>query len=258
MKAQAAKVRHCELFFLRDELRRARDSTLANSEGYLPIVQAIERLGRQLFPCSKPLGLAGIRSDLSGLVRQYHPLEGEPLHEHELSFAQLFYRVREGRNDAVHVGAVARNLTSLSVKLAIILEETLIQMANLDSVKAYMVKEPVIAHGWQRLGLIRQTMLEHSFSYLPYRCDPGEHWQVISSDAIARYLRDASRTRRDLLKKSLRCALVDGLCGAQATTITHDTSLESAVRHFKNGSDFLIVLGGDGCIVGIATSFDLM
>ena len=31
-------------------------------EGYLPIVQAIERLGRQLFPCTKRLGLAGIRT----------------------------------------------------------------------------------------------------------------------------------------------------------------------------------------------------
>ena len=75
MKAQGAKIRHCELLFLRNELRRARDSTLANSEGYLPIVQAIERLGRQLFPCTKRLGLAGILCGLSRLVRQHHPLE---------------------------------------------------------------------------------------------------------------------------------------------------------------------------------------
>ncbi len=99
MKAIAAAT----VIYFRGELRRARERALSDGEGYQPILFAVERLGRQLWPNSN--GLFELGCCFQELVEKHHPLEGEGADDHELAFAQQYDIVREARNDAMHIGA---------------------------------------------------------------------------------------------------------------------------------------------------------
>ncbi len=97
----------------RGELRRARERALSDGEGYQPILFAVERLGRQLWPTRNTLG--GFACCFRDLVKQHHPLAGEGADDHELAFAQRYDIVREARNDAMHIGTANRRESSRSV-----------------------------------------------------------------------------------------------------------------------------------------------
>ena len=120
--------------YFRDALRGARDAAQRDSEGYQQIMFVIERLGGQLWPDKQTLG--GFEKGFNILVKKHHPLNGkcadkkECAGENGVSFEKCYEIVREGRNQAMHIGAVARNLTSHCVKLSIILEDTLRSIAK--------------------------------------------------------------------------------------------------------------------------------
>ena len=97
----------------RGELRRARERALSDGEGYQPILFAVERLGRQLWPNKN--GLWKFACCFQGLVEEHHPLAGEGADDHELAFAQRYDIVREARNDAMHIGTANRRESSRSV-----------------------------------------------------------------------------------------------------------------------------------------------
>ena len=54
-------------------------------------------------------------------------------------------------------------------------------------VSDFMVRDPVCAHLWQPISLIRQRMLTNSFSCLPVQ-NEEEQWCLVSDLQIAMYL----------------------------------------------------------------------
>ncbi len=77
-------------------------------------------------------------------------------------------------------------MTSHSVQLSMMLEDTLMAVANSQRIGDYMVRNPVCAHEWQPISFIRQIMLENSFSHIPFRREEQKEWQVISDLDVAK------------------------------------------------------------------------
>ena len=253
--------------YFRNKLRDARDATLGDSEGYQQVLFVVEQLGRQSWP-KKHNTLGNHKCDFVKFVRKWHPLEGDA--PGDTPFKARYEAVTDGRNDAMHVGAVARALTERCAKLAITLEDAL--MANLEdtTVEDYMVRTPVRTYEWQRVGLIRQTMLESSFSHLPLRKQDGE-WYIVSSDEICRYLRTGNtRGSRTCIRKRLNCRLSRTLIDAEkhgltlqlAKTVDQGTSIESALSSLCGDRPLLVVKKDaddkEDDLVGMMNAFDVM
>lgn len=109
-----------QMIYYRNKLRVARDAALRDSEGYQQVLFALEQLGRELWQKrGQLLTLGKMKCSYCRFVRQ--SLDGERCTE----FGSLYRLVTDGRNDAMHVGAVARNLTTTCVRISIILEDSL-------------------------------------------------------------------------------------------------------------------------------------
>ena len=145
---------------------------IEDAEGYQKILFVLERLGSYLSESQGTLG--GYRCCIRRLVECHHPNDGRPPEGYShyfMDFDTLYNMVKDGRNDALHQGAVARILTSHSVQLSIILEDALsnVEAPEKDrkikdyKIKDYMVRNPVCASLWQPIGFLRQIMLENSF-----------------------------------------------------------------------------------------------
>lgn len=200
---------HCreQAVYFRNRLREAREAALGDAEGYQQVLFVVEQLGRQKWPGQekrpRSLGNRCLRSSFIELVDDFGLFNGKP--PEDTDFATLYDLVTEGRNDALHVGSVGRNLTGNCVKMSIILEDALMRQQSgegAETIRDYMVSNPERTYEWQRIGLIRQTMLERSFSHLPFRME-GK-WHIISADAICRYLRHPQDERDRKLKKTLK------------------------------------------------------
>lgn len=218
--------------FHRDQLRAARAAVHRDSEAYTEILFAVERLGATLL--GRGDSLAVYRDVLSTLARQSVlacevPSDQPAAH---LTFERLFQLVREGRNDALHQGAVARHLSCCSTELALVLEDAL--MSRSRCIADYMVRAPLCAEGWQPLSLIRQHMLQNSFSYLPYSHEfsGGQEWLLLSDSALVTLLHreDGKNHRRRLLAMSLNAAVEERMLElVKPTTVSFHTSVIEAL-----------------------------
>jgi len=169
-----------------------------------------------------------------------------------VSFSRLYDLVRKARNDALHQGAFARNLTHNAIQLAFILEDALMSYQN--TAGDYMVREPVCALLWQPLSFIRQQMLANSFTYLPVWS--STHWQLVSDYHVARYLRQGDRKSK--LAKTLEEAVNDGLILEQVSTCFADASINEVLEK-SNGKPVLVIdREQTERLVGIVTPFDLL
>ena len=252
--------------YFRNKLRTARDATLRDSEGYQQILFVVEQLGRQIWPVGNNT-LGGHKCNFVEFVRKWHPLEGnEP---GDTPFKTRYEAVTDGRNDAMHVGAVARTLSQHGVRLTITLEDALMANIETPTVQDYMVRTPVCTYEWQRIGLIRQTMLESSFSYLPFRKPDGK-WYIVSSDEICRYLRVVDGGSRTGIRKNLSCRLSrtlsdaekDGLRPQCAKKVDPGTSIRCVLSNLCGDRPVLVVRkaaeDAEEDLVGILNAFDLM
>ena len=162
--------------YYRNSLRNARTLTADSPADYQEILFALERLGSYL--TEKEGTLKEFESCVKRLVKQHHPLRGFPLRgyplpDYHISFGRLYDIVLQGRNSALHQGAVVRNLPSRCARLSIILEDTMVNIVRKEKgqsvqVKDYMVDTPVTTQLWHPVSFIRQIMLESSFTYIPY------------------------------------------------------------------------------------------
>lgn len=91
--------------YFRGEFKKARDSALKDSEGYQQILFVLERMGSYLLKEKRNLGK--YQCCISKLVKKCCPSFVEPSNDYHISFDRLYDMVREGRNDALHQGAVA-------------------------------------------------------------------------------------------------------------------------------------------------------
>ena len=137
--------------------------------------------------------------------------------------------VSEGRNDALHQGAVARIMTSHSVQLSMMLEDTLMAVTNSQRIGDYMVRNPVCAYEWQPISFIRQIMLENSFSHIPFYRKEQKQWHVISDLDVATIRHKEELDGGDQSKRlmdTLKCRIDSGkITLREARTVSPDKSV---------------------------------
>lgn len=245
--------------FYRDQLRSARAALLRDGEAYTEILFAVERLGAAML--GRPESLGAYQKPLSSLAAESVLAEDLPKDQPaaHLTFTRLFDLVRAARNEALHQGAAARHLGCRSVELALVLEDAL--MSGRTCIADYMVRAPLCAEGWQPLSLIRQHMLQNSFSYLPYlhNGERGKDWRLVSDAALASLLHssDGNNDRRKLLGMSLETAVQSKLLKLTTPTIVsiHSTVADALGRDTARP---ILVVDDFRRLVGIATPFDLL
>jgi hypothetical protein len=245
--------------FHRDDLRSARAALLRDLEAYDELLFAVERLGATLY--GRPESLNAYRDDL-GVLAQRSSLAYELPLQHpsaHLAFDRLYEIVREARNDAMHHGVVARHLSCRSIELSLILEDAL--MNGQRCISDYMVRSPLCAEGWQPLSLLRQHMLQNSFSHLPYQEGRGDAlwWRLVSDVALAKALHgaDGNGARKKLLGLSLEEAVRERILDLEKPVEASLTSAVTEVLARSNGRPIL-VLDSAKQLLGIATPFDLL
>ncbi|WP_414657395.1 CBS domain-containing protein [Deinococcus sp. VB343] len=101
-------------------------------------------------------------------------------------FSVMFDMVVDARNEASHRGVFARNLAGKSVRLSIILEESLLNMTV--QVKHLMSESVIFAEDFYTLAKVREIMLENSFSYIPVMLS-GKYY-FISDSLVAKKWQD--------------------------------------------------------------------
>ena len=268
--------REVALYF-RNEFREARTAALKDAEGYQQILFVLERLGAYLLGggcCEdhehkRANGLSAYKTCILALVKKYHPFQGKPPDDYHTASESLYKMVRLGRNDALHQGAVARNLTSHSVQLSLMLEDVLMSASKSEQIKDYMIRRPVCAESWQPVSFVRQMMLENSFSYIPVymrkkKCAEERSWHIIADYHIATYLQ-FSGCHKKLLAKSIEEAIGSNrMAREEAFTAYPDETIQTVLERYvlgpRQGKPILVVKKRDNCdeLLGIATAFDLM
>ena len=179
-----------------------------------------------------------------------------------MPFSLLYGIVKNGRNDALHIGAFARHLTTHAIELALILEDALRMIENPDMEKAnfisdYMVREPVCAELWHPVSFVRQRMLTNSFSYLPVK-DAAGQWCLVSDLQIAKYLQGCSNRQRNVrLAKTLEEAQI---VLPLAKYLNDTVSIDEALKMFDVDGKLILVFRNteQEQPVGILTAFDLL
>ena len=246
--------------YFRDQFRAARAVALKDAEAFEETVFVLERLGGYLNGKGMGLGqyekvLAEI-AEASPLAREL-PCIARPLHT---PFRTLYNLIREARNAALHEGAFARHLTTHAIEVSIIMEDALNN--ELARVSDYMVRDPVCISPWQPLSFVRQTMLAHSYSYLPVltRWQEREGWWIVADYSVAHHLRLATskgdRNRR--LSQSLQEAVDSGaLSLLEPSILPPDTPIGEALSA-RREIPALILEPTSGRLLGILTAFDLL
>jgi CBS domain-containing protein len=245
--------------YFREKFREAREAAQRDAENFDSIVFVLEKLG-SLLTEGKRIGLAAYKNDLTKLARMSPLAEVEESHRpFHVPFLQLFDFVRQGRNTAMHEGVFARNLTQHAIQLSIILEDALALKVQMNHVSNFMVRNPICAEPWQPLSFIRQSMLAHSYSYLPVKRGDGGRWSIVSDLAIAAYLRSGDRKVR--LAQTLDKAIAADLVIPDAHTIHADMDVHAVLTQMTTGPAGHILLVTDPNnqhLLGIVTPFDLL
>lgn len=245
--------------YFRDQLRLARASILKDSEAFELAVVVFERIGKWLNPAASGLGKVrkelGQVADLS-VLSQVVPAASSSLH---LSYEALFELIRDGRNAAVHEGALARHVTAHCVELALILEDAL--MARTNTVGEFMVRSPLTATPWFPISYVRQIMMANAFSFLPVRMSDNEvrDWLVVSDTAIANFLgpqRGEDRDRR--LRQSLEGAWRSGSLKLEQPRCVTPNFLAAELKDSISATPILVTDPASKELIGILTAFDLL
>jgi len=107
------------------QLQQAREFALKDAEAFGGIIHVVERLGQFLFPEGR--GLGDYKSAISKVAKDSALATDVPAERRDVHtpFSLLYDMVKNGRNDALHIGAFARHLTTHAIELALILEDAL-------------------------------------------------------------------------------------------------------------------------------------
>ena len=244
--------------YFRNLFRDARAKAQKNVDNFQDILFTLEKLGVTL---KKPqttnqANLGQYKGVICELVMNA-PLDRAqqgPLH---ITFNDLYDLVRNNRNDALHQGAVARNLTSRAVRLALIIEDALMSESYL--VKHFMVTNVIIAESWHPLWIIRQQMLENSFSYLPFFDKEQSQWFLIADYQIAKYIRVSNSKRIPRLSQSLADALKDrGLKTDKAEICDPDDPIADVLEKDTDKPHIVIKQSDVSRPYGIVSAFDIL
>jgi len=256
----------------RHQLRSARENALKDAEAFDGIIHVIERLG-SLFWKRDQQSKDGTKHGSLGKYKKWFvnfakitPLSNDFSESEQsifhTSFSQLYDIVSEARNDAMHIGASARHLTTHAIELALILEDALHMTENNAKPKRagdYMVRNPIYANLWEPISFIRQKMLENSFSFLPFE-NAEKQWCLVSDVQIAKYLNGHSKDeRQNRLSTTLKDA-TEHLSLAQAPSCKSEASIDAVLKQF-DGRPILVLRKqkkDTPALMGILTAFDLL
>jgi hypothetical protein len=248
-----------EARYFRDQLRSARAIALADAEGFPELLFCIERFGTRLTDSVR--SLEHYKGSIVNFARDSALAESIPRQFGNLltPFPRLYEIVREARNEALHHGAYARNLTTCAIQLALVLEDAL--MADRHTVGDYMVRGPVCAESWQPMSLVRQQMLANSYSYLPVLIteEGVPIWRLVSDHWVATYLRKGDRKK--LLAKRLEVAIQESPKELpQAPTCNADTPIGNALSILEDRGLPLLIFDElhPARLIGVVTAFDLL
>lgn len=245
----------------RDLLKTARTAAQHDGENFDGILFALERLGYFLSNAAEPNNhsLGRYRNDICALLKLRHG--DQDASSWWIPDDRLYDLVERGRNDALHLGAAARHLTTHAIDLSLRMEEVLVMKSI--AVRDFMVAHPVCGELWQPLQFLRKTMIENSFSHLPVCEGEGKDrvWWLVSDYSLARYLgRESFETRAKRLKDSLADAMKDAETKAQllvkAKLIKPDASVADVLM---SQHPALVCEEEDPMrLLGIITAFDLL
>lgn len=247
----------------RDQFREARALVGSDSEAFIEIMFVVERLGTVLTRHIGDLGKYKVHiaklAHKSGLIGDSGSFGIGS--DTRASFEELYQILQDARNDALHHGAFARNISMRAIELAIILEDALLMDAIQTSQRGYlvshfMVRNPTVAYEWQPISLIRQQMLANSYSYIPIRI--GGKWSMISDGALAAFLSVDRKDRTARLAMVISKAMKSGLKIDGARTCLASASVADVIKSFE-GKPILVLSHEDETILdGILTAFDLL
>lgn len=249
-----------ERIHLRDRLRAARYSALADAEGFHDVCYAIESLGMRLSGCEGTLHSywPAVRK-----LANYSPVfESLPTLYPELftRFDALYETLRRARNDAMHTGAYARHAAVAAIELCIGLEESLMNAAKAKvTVADYMVKSPVSIDDWQPVAHARQLMLRHSYSFLPIFHD--RKWKLLSELAVVGFLHNLSHgDKAKALAKPISAAISDGLTLLSAKKIAPSADVADLVSKSlaRPTPTLWLVVDSQKRLTGVLSPFELM
>jgi hypothetical protein len=252
-----------ERLFFRDQFREARAEALRNAEDFDGLLFAVERFGA-LLNRGAGRGLGEYKKAIVTYAST-SPLASPKAVDSPsiIPFETLYSLVNRARNDALHQGAFARNLTVHATELAIILEDAL--MADARYIREFMVRTPVCASMWQPLSLVRQTMLSNSFSYLPVLDDRKgvkKRWMLVSDRVLARYLRVEHKERTLRMAQTLQHAVTQGHVALDSPhRVRPDDSVEVVFGAKDDGRPVLVFDGEDDGIrplMGLVMPFDVL
>jgi CBS domain-containing protein len=244
------------LLYFRGILRDARLRVLRDSEDYQHILRAIEQLGAALY--GRVSALDAYRRSLLGLASRsalFEVAEKDATGRYT-SPRRLFALLREARNDAMHLGAYARLVARHAVEFSLLLEDALVNGSEI--IDDFIVRDPIVAELWQPVGIIRQVMLQNSFSCLPVRVGTGD-WELVSDAAVARLLRGARNNGER--KSRLTLTVAEAIEKHRLTLVTPvrvkpGTSLTDIFA--GESLQFILVVGDNNRLLGMATPFDLL
>lgn len=243
--------------YFRQELQQARENALKNAEAWDDIIHCVERLGSFLTTSVNGLNAYKTKvqaeAELSPLATCI-PAQCRNFHT---PFSLLYSMVQDARNEAMHMGASARHLTTHAIELGLILEDAL-RMDEMSTMKKYVISDymvcnPVCAYLWQPVSFIRQQMLTNSFSYLPVE-KKGE-WYLVSDLQVAKFLQKSRGLR---LASSLEKAEEITLPPVKWLQDTTEVDSVWATFDVNDGKPILVFRDDEKKPVGIITPFDLL
>jgi CBS domain-containing protein len=241
----------CERIEVLERLRDARALILRDAEAFQRAALALEHVA-QIAGANLGLPLGRCKDAVLSVLKSKHEL---------IEAEKLFQTVLNSRNMAVHDGAWVRHVNTRLVDLFLVLEAAI--LSQMQTVGDIMVRTPVIAEPWHRVGHARKAMLSHSFSALPilFEAQERKEWKLLTDEAIVAITRsegDAVRKKRLSLTISEAVEQAD-LRLQTATICTPEESVSSLLKNTLSWPVLVVELvGKDKRLVGLVTPFDLL
>ncbi len=237
--------------------RQARVGLLNDAEAYLPVFVCLENLGRRLYKelSASPFFVKDLVTPLAEFLAPcaYVVSIEDDAQSHMQS---LLRRLAHARNDAVHSGAYARHLGVGCLDISLIAEESLSK--DMETVTDYMVRDVVVAEGWQPLSFARQSMLKNSFSWLPNWLE--KKWHLLSAEAVLSALGSLERADRAKCMSTPISELLrsERISLSAATCTNENDSAAKAREKLSKKAEPLLVMDDANHLVGIVMAFDLL
>ena len=223
----------------------------------MSIVHALEFIGQQCVPEIKN-GLGHYEQALTSLALSSPFAVDVPSVQsgYHTPFSELFRSLVQARNDVVHQGTYARAVTDHAVDVSLVLADAL--MAQGSTVSQFMVRNVVEVKQWHPISHVRQLMLKHAFSYLPFLSN--DRWRLVPEHAVARYLRSAKNKeeRRKRLILPLSEIREEDMPLLDAVCVKLDTSIPEILAMIRDHPLLVVDPNRGDTLIGLISASDIL